>query len=285
MQGRRADGPAARVPRVVNDDQRQSPPVDNRCTVAGPRRSDAEHGRGLSAHGESTLEGRTLQDVRTSIITCERCPRLREYCQQVGRERRRAFRDETYWARPVPGFGDPNARLLILGLAPAAHGANRTGRVFTGDGVGASGDFLMAALHRSGFANIPTSRDQNDGLALRDAYIAAAVRCAPPDNKPTPEEIASCLPHLDAEIEALPNLRVVVALGRIAFDAYLQLLKRQGMVPRPRPQFTHGTATLLPNQQLLMGSYHPSRQNTNTGRLTPGMLASVFREARKWLTP
>jgi uracil-DNA glycosylase len=285
VQGRRADGQATRVPRVVNDDHRQSPQMDNRCAMAGPRRNDAEAGGGLRAYGESKDEGRTLQDVRSSIITCERCPRLREYCLQVGRERRRAFRDETYWARPVPGFGDPHARLLILGLAPAAHGANRTGRVFTGDGVGASGDFLMAALHRSGFANIPTSRDQNDGLALHDAYIAAAVRCAPPDNKPTPEEIASCLPHLDAEIDALPNLRVVVALGRIAFDAYLQLLKKQGMVPRPRPQFAHGTATLLPNQQLLMGSYHPSRQNTNTGRLTPRMLANVFREARNRLTP
>src|SRR6185436_19291039 len=133
------------------------------------------------------------------------------------REKRRAFRDETYWAKPVPGFGDPNARLLILGLAPAAHGANRTGRVFTGDGIGASGDFLMAALHRTGFANIPTSRHPDDGLALTDAYIAAAVRCAPPDNKPTPEEILNCLSHLDAEVDTLPHVRVVVALGRIAF--------------------------------------------------------------------
>ena len=152
-------------------------------------------------------------------MSCERCPRLRAYCRRIGREKRRAFRDDTYWAKPVPGFGDPRARLLLVGLAPAAHGANRTGRVFTGDGVGGSGDFLMAALHRAGFANIPTSQHPDDGLALRDAFIAAAVRCAPPDNKPTPEEIARCLPHLDAELAALPRVRVVVALGKIAFDA------------------------------------------------------------------
>ncbi len=184
----------------------------------------------------------------------------------------------------MPGFGDPNARLLILGLAPAAHGANRTGRVFTGDGVGGSGDFLMAALHRTGFANLPTSRDPSDGLVLHDAYIAAAVRCAPPDNKPTPEEITSCLSHLDAEIDALPNLRAVVALGAIAFDAYLQLQKRRGVVPRPRPRFGHGVTATLPSH-VLIGSYHPSRQNTNTGRLTPRMLARLFREARNLLTP
>ena len=157
------------------------------------------------------------------------------------REKRRAFRDETYWARPVPGFGDPRARLLIVGLAPAAHGANRTGRVFTGDGVGGSGDFLMAALHRAGFANIPTSRHADDGLQLSDAFIAAAVRCAPPDNKPTPEEIASCLPHLDAELAALPRVRVIVALGRIAFrrlPAAAEDARRRASAPRP--QFAHG---------------------------------------------
>ena len=216
-------------------------------------------------------------------MSCERCPRLRTYCRRIGREKRRAFRDETYWARPVPGFGDPAARLLIVGLAPAAHGANRTGRVFTGDGVGGSGDFLMSALHRSGFANIPTSHHPDDGLQLTDAFIAAAVRCAPPDNKPTPEEIANCLPHLDAEIAALPRVTVVVALGRIGFDAYLALLKRRGIIVRPKPAFGHALAQALPNGQVLIGCYHPSRQNTNTGKLTARMMDEVFRNARNRL--
>src|SRR5262245_25398576 len=198
---------------------------------------------------------RNLDTVRHTIVTCDRCTRLREYCQRIGREKRRAFRDDTYWARPVPGFGDPDARMLILGLAPAAHGGNRTGRVFTGDGEGASGDFLMAALHRAGFANIPTSRHPLDGLQLTDAYIAAAVRCAPPDNKPSPEEIANCLPHLEAEIDALPRVRVVVALGRIGHDAYLQMLKRRGVVVKPKPAFAHGSRAALPNGQLLVGCY------------------------------
>jgi uracil-DNA glycosylase family 4 len=186
-----------------------------------------------------------------------------------------------YWARPVPGFGDPQARLLIVGLAPAAHGANRTGRVFTGDGVGGSGDFLMAALHRTGFASRPTSHRVDDGLELTDAFIAAAVRCAPPDNKPTPEEIANCLPHLDAELSLLPRVKVVVALGRIGYDAYLQLLKARGIVVRPRPQFAHGSIDRLPHGQMLIGCYHPSRQNTNTGKLTPAMMSAVFRTARR----
>lgn len=222
-----------------------------------------------------------LSLVREQIIACERCPRLRTYCERIGREKRRAYRDEVYWTRPVPGFGDPAAQLLIVGLAPAAHGANRTGRVFTGDGVGGSGDFLMAALHRAGFANMPTSRHPGDGLALRDAFIAAAVRCAPPDNKPTPEEIARCLPHLDAELAALPRIRVVVALGRIGFDAYLHLLRRRGVVVRPRPAFAHGATSTLPNGQVLIGCYHPSRQNTNTGRLTAPMMDDVFGSARR----
>jgi uracil-DNA glycosylase family 4 len=224
-----------------------------------------------------------LSTVHAAIIACERCPRLREYCQRIGREKRRAHRDDTYWARPVPGFGDPRARLLILGLAPAAHGANRTGRVFTGDGAGGSGDFLMAALHRNGFANIPTSHRADDGLVLDDAFIAAAIRCAPPDNKPTPEEIANCLPHLDAELDALPCIRVVVALGRIGFDTYLQLLKSRGTALKPRPQFAHGLVTALPDGRTLIGSYHPSRQNTHTGKLTARMMSDVFRTARKTL--
>src|SRR4029434_4031203 len=144
-----------------------------------------------------------LAAIHDTIVGCERCPRLRTYCRQIARDKRRAYRDDTYWGRPVPGFGDPHARVRLVGLAPAAHGANRTGRVFTGDGVGGSGDFLMAALHRAGYANIPTSQNRDDGLTLSDAYIAAAVRCAPPDNKPTPEEIGNCLPHLEAELDAL----------------------------------------------------------------------------------
>ena len=221
--------------------------------------------------------------VREQIVTCERCPRLRSYCQRIGREKRRAYLYDTYWARPVPGYGDPDARLLIVGLAPAAHGANRTGRVFTGDGVGGSGDFLMAALHRAGFANIPTSQRPDDGLVLTDAYVAAAVRCAPPDNKPTPEEVARCLPHLDAELGALPRISIVVALGRIGFDAYLQMLKARGLVVKPKPEFGHGSVAKLPNNQTLLGCYHPSRQNTNTGRLTPRMMDAVFRTAKRRL--
>jgi uracil-DNA glycosylase family 4 len=228
---------------------------------------------------------RLLTDVHHAITSCERCERLRVYCARVAREKKRAYRDETYWGRPVPGFGDPGARVLILGLAPAAHGANRTGRVFTGDGIGGSGDFLMTALAANGFANLVTSRHRDDGLRLRDAYIAAAVRCAPPDNKPTPEEIARCLDHLEAEVACLPRVRVVVALGRIAFDAWLQLLKRRGVVPRPRPQFGHeAAASFAAGLPTLLGSFHPSRQNTNTGRLTPPMLASVFRTARRLAT-
>ena len=224
-----------------------------------------------------------LRLVRDAIVSCELCPRLRAYCAKVSRDKRRAYRDEVYWGKPVPGFGDPRARLLIVGLAPAAHGANRTGRVFTGDGAGGSGDFLMAALHRAGFSNIATSQHPDDGLMLRDAFIAAAVRCAPPDNKPTPEEIVRCLPHLDAEIAALPRIRVVVALGKIGFDAYLRLLKHRGMDVRPRPEFGHALAHDLPSGQVLIGCYHPSRQNTNTGKLTAAMLDAVFRLARQAL--
>lgn len=222
--------------------------------------------------------------VHSSIVSCERCPRLRAYCQQVARDRKRAYRDDVYWGRPVPGFGDPDARVLVVGLAPAAHGANRTGRVFTGDGAGGSGDFLMAALHAHGFASIPTSRHVHDGLRLADAYIAAAVRCAPPDNRPTPEEIARCLDHLDAEVAQLPNVRVVVALGRIGFDAWLRLLGRRGVRVSPRPAFGHGVVVRFgPGVPALVGSYHPSRQNTNTGKLTPRMLSAVFRRARRLL--
>ena len=225
----------------------------------------------------------SLSAVRTAIISCDRCARLRGYCQEVGRIRKAAFKNEVYWAKPVPGFGDPNARLLILGLAPAAHGANRTGRVFTGDGIGASGDFLMAALKRAGFANIPTSQRPDDGLALTDAYIAAAVRCAPPANKPLPEEVDRCLAHLQDEIVHLPHLQIVVALGKIAWDAWLKLLALSGhTIPRPRPVFGHG-ATWVHLGITLVGAYHPSRQNTNTGVVTPKMYDAVFHAVRQSL--
>lgn len=217
-----------------------------------------------------------LAAVRHDIIVCHRCPRLRQYCRHVAQQKRAAFRHDMYWGKPVPGFGDPHARLLLIGLAPAAHGANRTGRMFTGDGSGGSGDFLMACLYRAGFSNRPTSEQRNDGLKLHDAYITAAVRCAPPGNKPTPRELDACLVHLDAEVAALPRVRVVVALGRIAFDAYLRLLRHCNIPLRPRPRFAHASLTTLANGQTLIGCYHPSRQNTHTGRLTPHMMDEVF---------
>jgi uracil-DNA glycosylase family 4 len=185
--------------------------------------------------------GRTpLARITSAIVSCDRCVRLRTYCERIAREKRAAYRNEQYWGKPVPGFGDPEARVLLLGLAPAAHGGNRTGRVFTGDGTGGSGDFLMAALNRAGFSNLATSTHLDDGLRLNDAYIMAAVRCAPPNNKPTPEEIATCADHLDAELAALTRVQVVVALGKIAWDAWFQYLARQGHPVRPRPQFGHG---------------------------------------------
>jgi uracil-DNA glycosylase family 4 len=209
---------------------------------------------------------------------------LRTYCQRIAQEKKRAFRDQVYWGRPVPGFGDPDARVLIIGLAPAAHGANRTGRVFTGDGGGGSGDFLMTALHKNGFASMPTSQRIDDGLRLIDAYIAAAVRCAPPDNTPTREEIVRCLDHLDAEVGQLPNVRVVVTLGGIGFDAWLRLLKRRGVAASPRPRFGHGAVVRMGDRlPIVVGSYHPSRQNTNTGKLTARMMTDVFRKARRLL--
>lgn len=206
---------------------------------------------------------------------------MRNYCTEIGRVKRAAFRHDTYWAKPVPGFGDPDARVLILSLAPAAHGANRTGRVFTGDGGGGSGDFLMTALHRNGFANIPTSQSIDDGLRLEDAFIAAAVRCAPLDNKPTPGEILACQPHLEAELAQLPNVRVVVALGRIAFEAWWRVMAAKGVVVRPRPAFGHGIVHRIAGSPVVIGAYHPSRQNTNTGRLTAKMMNSVFRTAAR----
>jgi uracil-DNA glycosylase len=221
----------------------------------------------------------TLDRIRQEIVDCHRCARLRTYCQRIAAEKRKAFRDDVYWGKPVPGFGDPRARVLVLGLAPAAHGANRTGRVFTGDGGGGSGDFLFTAMHAAGFANQTTSQRIDDGLTLTDAYIVAAVRCAPPDNKPTPEEIAACHPHLVAEVAALPRVRVIVALGRIGFDAAWRLLAERGVTMRPRPPFGHGLVYRPDGGPAVVASYHPSRQNTNTGKLTPRMLSTVFRRA------
>ncbi len=222
----------------------------------------------------------SLLTVQNAVINCTRCERLRSYCEGIARLKKAAHREDVYWGRPVPGFGDPQARVLVLGLAPAAHGANRTGRVFTGDG---SGDFLMTAMHAGGFANITTSRRADDGLELKDAYILSAVRCAPPDNKPSPDEIAACHPHLIAEVAALPRIEVIVALGKIGFDATWRLLAHRGIVLKPRPPFGHGVVVRTAGPTVI-GSYHPSRQNTNTGKLTPPMLADVFLEARRIIT-
>jgi uracil-DNA glycosylase family 4 len=232
----------------------------------------------------SPVPSRALDDAQRAIVACNDCPRLRTYCIRIGQVKKAVHRNDVYWARPVPGFGDPLARVLIVGLAPAAHGANRTGRVFTGDAPGGSGDFLIEAMHAHGFANQPTTRHKNDGLELRDAFIAAAVRCAPPDNKPTPEEIARCERHLDSEFEALPNVRIVLALGRIAWDAAFRLLaRRRDVLVRPRPPFAHGAVISLENGMTVIGSFHPSRQNTNTGRLTQRMMREVFAAAARTL--
>lgn len=218
--------------------------------------------------------------LNNQITTCEACPRLVVYRREVARTKRRAFRDWQYWGRPVPGFGDRKARLLIVGLAPAAHGANRTGRMFTGD---SSGDTLTAALHRAGFANQPTSRHREDGLELRDAFLTAVVRCAPPQNRPTRQEQDNCRGYLARELDLLSSVRVVLALGRIAFDGYLKLLRRRG-VEVPRLPFRHGACyefeSPLPT---LVVSYHPSRQNTQTGRLTEVMLDEVFGQIQELL--
>ena len=211
------------------------------------RRSPSRaRGRGPGAEAASSrAEGagpraNSLAAIHDAIVACERCPRLRRYCARVAREKRAAYRHDSYWGKPVPGFGDPRARVLVVGLAPAAHGANRTGRLFTGDGAGGSGDFLMAAMHAAGFANQSFSRSRDDGLELRDVWIAAVIRCAPPDNEPMPREIVNCRVHLRDEAAALPRLRIYLALGRIAFDAIWKLLDERGFCPRPRPVFEHG---------------------------------------------
>jgi uracil-DNA glycosylase family 4 len=216
------------------------------------------------------------------ITSCRACPRLVEWREQVAREKRASFRDEEYWGRPVPGFGDERARVLILGLAPAAHGGNRTGRVFTGD---RSGDWLFASLHRCGFANQPTSVARDDGLVLTDAYVAAAVRCAPPANKPTPEERDRCLPYAARELVLLDRVSVIVVLGAFAYAAAWTLLGESGVaLPRPRPKFAHGLEVPTPRATII-GCFHPSQQNTFTGRLTEPMLDAVFHRAAELVLP
>lgn len=219
---------------------------------------------------------RTIQD---EVVRCRRCARLTEWREQAGREKRAAFRHEEYWARPVPGFGDPAARLLVLGLAPAAHGANRTGRMFTGD---RSGDWLFRAMHRAGFATQPGSIHRDDGLALTGAWVTSGVKCAPPDNKPLPDERDACTGFLQREIRALAELRVVLCLGGFAWSAALRVLREMDYVlPKPLPGFGHGSRARVEPGLTLLGSYHPSQQNTFTGRLTEPMLDEVFAAARE----
>jgi uracil-DNA glycosylase family 4 len=221
----------------------------------------------------------SLRILADEVIACGRCPRLVEYRERVAEQRRRAYRDWTYWGKPVPPFGDPHARLLVIGLAPAAHGGNRTGRVFTGD---RSGDYLFRALYETGFASQPESISRDDGLTLSDVYMTAAVRCAPPDNKPTPDEFRNCRPYLERELDLLQELRVVVVLGKIAFDTYLTILRQRGVI-KSRSAFTFGHNREFatgPGMPVLISSYHPSQQNTSTGKLTAKMLRDVFERAR-----
>jgi uracil-DNA glycosylase family 4 len=227
-----------------------------------------------------------LTVLNREVIACTRCPRLVAYRQEVARVKRRAYLDWDYWGKPVPGFGDPDARVLILGLAPGAHGSNRTGRPFTGD---ASGNFMYPVLYETGFANQPNATDRNDGLKLKNLFITAAVRCAPPDNKPLPQEIAECAVFLDRELEGLKKVRVVVALGKIGFDAYLNYVKRQNSPEKRETQFTkkfyifkHGAHYRMPDGKVLLASYHPSNQNTQTGKLTREMFVEIFKQAAKF---
>jgi uracil-DNA glycosylase family 4 len=227
---------------------------------------------------KSSLTLPMLESIQQAIITCALCPRLRAYGEHIGEVKRRAYRDQEYWSKPVPGFGDPQARILVLGLAPGAHGANRTGRPFTGD---ASGDFMYAVLHELGLASKPKAVSRDDGLRLRNLWIAAVVRCAPPGDKPTPQEIRNCSRHLTAEVAALQRVRVVVCLGKIAWDGYLAHLLGLGIIERRSAYvFGHGAEYALPNGITLLGSYHPSLRNTNTGRLNRAMFTRVFLRAK-----
>ena len=224
----------------------------------------------------------SLRVLNDEIVACRKCPRLVQYRAKIARLKRRAYREWEYWGKPVPGFGDAQAQLLILGLAPAAHGGNRTGRMFTGD---RSGDFLYAALHKAGFANQPTSLQRDDGLELRRAYITATCRCAPPDNKPLPREVSNCRSYLERELEILKP-RAILALGKIAWDAYLDLLKQRGVITSRAPyKFAHGAeAEVAPGTPRLFCVYHPSQQNTQTGRVTPAMYAAVLRRIKRFFT-
>jgi uracil-DNA glycosylase family 4 len=220
-----------------------------------------------------------LRVLDAEVVACVRCPRLVAYRELIAREKRRAYRDHEYWGKPVPGFGDPRARVLVLGLAPGAHGSNRTGRPFTGD---ASGNFMYPVLHETGFALLPTAIARDDGQVLTGLYITAAARCAPPDNKPLPEELANCAPFLERELEGLKDLRVIVALGRIGFEAYLNYMMRRKMIASKRPyEFRHGAEYALPDGRVLLASYHPSNQNTQTGKLTKEMFLKIFTRARE----
>jgi uracil-DNA glycosylase family 4 len=222
-----------------------------------------------------------LRVLNQEIVGCVRCPRLVAFREKVAREKRRAYMDWEYWGKPVPGFGDPRAQVLILGLAPGAHGSNRTGRPFTGD---SSGYFMYPVLYKTGFANQPNGTHRGDGLELRNAYITAAVRCVPPQNKPTPGEIAHCAPFLGREIDGLKQVRVVVALGRIGFDAYLNSLRRRGLLQSKKQYiFKHGAEYHMPDGKILLASYHPSNQNTNTGKLNEEMFTEIFRKAKRLL--
>ncbi len=234
-------------------------------------------GAGTGREARDRREGESLARLAREVVACAACPRLRRYCEEVAARRKPEFAGWTYWGRPVPGFGDPRARVLVVGLAPAAHGANRTGRMFTGD---SSGHWLVRALYRAGFSTQPTSVHRRDGLRLREAYVTAVVRCAPPQNRPTPAEIARCLPFLERELALLPHVEVIVALGRVAFDACRALLRRRGARVQGL-RFAHGAAYRLgPGLPVLVASYHPSRQNTNTGKLTEAMLDRVFQRVR-----
>lgn len=222
---------------------------------------------------------RWLTILNREVIACTKCPRLVVYRELIAREKRRAYRDHDYWGKPVPGFGDPEARVLVLGLAPGAHGSNRTGRPFTGD---ASGNFMYPVLYEVGFANQPTATSRHDGLQLKDLYITAAARCAPPDNKPLPSELANCAPYLEREIAGLKNVKVVVALGKIGFDAYLNYLRHNGQLKsRAGYLFAHGADYKFPDGKTLLASYHPSNQNTQTGKLTREMFLKIFKRARQ----